>query len=142
MGVKVVSYRKNPGCLVQLLWFLFVGWWAGEVWIVAAWLLMLTVVGIPLAVKMMNKVPQVIALRGETGSLTVTTAGDGPVVAVGTPVPQHNIVLRGIYFLLVGWWLSGIWMELAYAMCMTIIGLPVGFWMFDKVPGLVSLRRS
>jgi len=128
--------------LVQLLWFLFVGWWVGEVWIVAAWLLMLTVVGIPLAVKMMNKVPQVIALRGETGSLTVTTVGDGSVVTVGTPVPQHNIVLRSIYFLLIGWWLSGIWMELAYAICLTIIGLPVGFWMFDKIPGLVSLRRS
>ena len=143
MSVKVVSVpRKNPGCLVQLLWFLFVGWWVGEVWIVAAWLLMLTVVGIPLAVKMMNKVPQVIALRGETGSLTVTTVGDGSVVTVGTPVPQHNIVLRSIYFLLIGWWLSGIWMELAYAICLTIIGLPVGFWMFDKIPGLVSLRRS
>ncbi len=142
MSVRVVNVSgKNPGCLVQLLWFLLVGWWAGELWIVVAWLLMLTVVGIPLAVKMMNKIPQVIALRGQADSVTITTAGDGSVVSVGTSVPQHNIVLRSIYFLLIGWWLSGVWMEAAYVICATIIGLPVGFWMFDKVPAIVSLRR-
>jgi hypothetical protein len=32
-------------------------------------------------------------------------------------------------------------MEVAYAACLTIIGLPIGLWMFDQVPMLVSLRR-
>jgi uncharacterized membrane protein YccF (DUF307 family) len=50
--------------------------------------------------------------------------------------------LRAIYFVLIGWWLSAVWMEMAYAICLTIIGLPIGLWMFDKVPALVSLRRS
>jgi len=141
MSTVVVSSQKNPGCLVQLLWFLFVGWWAGQVWIALAWLLMLTVVGIPLGVMMMNKVPQVIALRGQASGTTVTTVGNVTVVTAGTSVPQHNILLRAIYFLLIGLWLSAIWMELAYFACLTIIGLPIGFWMFDKVPALVSLRR-
>ncbi len=134
----VVSSQKGPGCLVQLLWFLFVGWWAGQLWIAVAWLLMLTVIGIPFAIMMMNKVPQVIALRGQTADLTITTTGSTTVVS---QVPQHNILLRAIYFLLIGWWLSAIWMELAYFACLTIIGLPLGFWMFDRVPALVSLRR-
>jgi hypothetical protein len=32
-------------------------------------------------------------------------------------------------------------MEAAYALCMSVIGLPIGFWMFDLVPAVVSLRR-
>jgi len=139
--VVINASQKNLGCLVQLLWFLFVGWWAGQLWIVLAWLLMLTVLGIPLGVMMMNKVPQVIALRGQSGGITVSTVGNVTVVSAGRSVPQHNFLIRAIYFLLLGWWLSAVWMELAYGFCLTIIGLPVGFWMFDKVPALVSLRR-
>jgi uncharacterized membrane protein YccF (DUF307 family) len=142
MSVVVSGSQKNPGCLVQLLWFVFVGWWAGQLWIALAWLLMLTVVGIPLGVMMMNKVPQVIALRRPSGGITVTRVGNVTMVTAGTSVPQHNILLRAIYFLLIGWWLSAMWIELAYLICLTIIGLPIGFWMFDKVPALVSLRRG
>ena len=142
MNTVVVSgSQKNPGCLVQLLWFVFIGWWAGQLWIAVAWLLMVTIVGIPLGVMMLNKVPQVIALRGESGGITLTTVGNGTTATAGASVPQHNIVLRALYFVLVGWWLSAVWMEVAYAICLTIIGLPIGFWMFDTVPALVSLRR-
>jgi len=141
MSTVIVTTRKDPGCLVQVLWFLLVGWWAGQLWIAVAWLLMLTIIGIPLGVMMLNKVPKVIALRGQIADLTLTTVGGVTVVATGAQVPQRNILLRAIYFLLVGWWLSAIWMELAYWACLTIIGLPIGFWMFDRVPALVSLRR-
>jgi uncharacterized membrane protein YccF (DUF307 family) len=141
MSTVVVTPQKGLGCLVQILWFLFIGWWAGQLWIAIAWLLMLTILGIPLAVMMLNKVPQVIALRSQTTGLTVTSVGGVTVVSVGAQVPQHNILLRALYFLLVGWWLSAIWMELAYFVCLTVIGLPLGFWMFDRVPALVSLRR-
>ncbi|MGD8474142.1 MAG: YccF domain-containing protein [Anaerolineae bacterium] len=137
--VFVDGSRGNPGCLVQLLWFALVGWWAGQIWIALAWLLMLTILGIPLGVVMMNQVPRVIALRGQPAGVTITSVGD---VTTVTTIPQHNILLRAVYFLLVGWWLSAIWMELAYLICVTIIGLPLGFWMFDKVPALVSLRRG
>jgi uncharacterized membrane protein YccF (DUF307 family) len=141
-SVVVKGSQQSPGCLVQLLWFAFIGWWAGQLWITVAWLLMVTIIGIPLGVMMMNKVPWVIALRGESGTVTVTTAGGVTTVRSGGSIPQHNLLLRALYFVLVGWWLSAIWMELAYLICLTIIGLPIGFWMFDKVPALVSLRRS
>ena len=135
--MSTVTVQRNPGCLIQLLWFAFIGWWAGQLWVGVAWALMLTVIGIPFAVMMLNLVPQVIALRGQR-DLTVSSIGGRPVI---TAAPQVNLFVRAIYFLLIGWWFSAIWIELAYIFCLTIIGLPVGFWMFDLVPAIVSLRR-
>ncbi len=50
MNTTIVNQQKNPGCLVQLLWFLVIGWWLGQAWIIVAWLLMLTVIFIPISV--------------------------------------------------------------------------------------------
>ena len=137
MTTTTIVEKKNPGCLVQLVWFALVGWWLGQAWVAVAWFLAATVIGLPLAVMMLNRVPEVITLRGET-ELLVRSWGGRTVV---TEVPQYNILLRALYFLVVGWWASGVWIETAYALCCTVIGLPVGFWMFDQVPAIVSLRR-
>ncbi len=140
--VVVQRSGEGPGCLVQLLWFLFIGWWVGQLWIAVAWFLMAIIIGIPLGVKMMNKVPQVIALRNPTSKeLVVSVTEAGTVVTQARDRPQHNIILRAIYFVLIGWWFSAIWIEVAYLACLTIIGLPLGFAMFDKTPAIVSLRR-
>ena len=138
---KVIVSKENPGCLVQLLWFALIGWWVGELWIAAAWFLMVTVIGAPIAVAMLNMLPQVIALRGSRSAVEVTQVGENAFVSRDVHVPQRNIVLRVAYFLLIGWWLSALWMEAAYALCLSIVGLPIGFWMFDQVPALLTLRR-
>ena len=137
---EIIVTKENPGCLVQLLWFALIGWWVGELWIAAAWFLMVTVIGAPLAITMLNMVPQVIALRGNQTAVEVSQVGN-LVVHKETHVPQRNILLRGLYFVLIGWWVSALWMEAAYALCLSIVGLPIGFWMFDQVPGLLTLRR-
>jgi uncharacterized membrane protein YccF (DUF307 family) len=136
-----IQGQRNPGCLVQLLWFALVGWWAGQVWVAIAWGLMVTIIGIPLGVAMLNRVPEVIALRNPLATATVTHVDGDTVVTRGIEVPQHNLLLRALYFLLIGWWLSALWIEFAYALCVSIIGLPIGLWMYDRVPALVSLRR-
>ncbi|MGQ9814725.1 MAG: YccF domain-containing protein [Candidatus Roseilinea sp.] len=126
-----VQYAESnrPGCLIQIIYFLFIGWWLGGAWVIVAWVLMVTIIGLPLGVAMLNNVPQVMALRGRR-ILQVSPSG------YVQPAPEVNIVLRVIYFLLIGWWLS-----LAYALCMSILGLPLGFWMFDLAPAVVSLKR-
>lgn len=141
MEKTVIVSKENPGCLVQVLWFALVGWWAGELWIAAAWILMLTVIGAPLAVGMLNMLPQVIALRGSTTAVQITRTDQFQYAVRDVRVPQRSWILRAIYFVLVGWWVSALWMEAAYALCLSIIGLPIGFWMFDRVPALVSLKR-
>jgi uncharacterized membrane protein YccF (DUF307 family) len=133
----VVVRQNRPGCLVQLLWFVLVGWWAGQLWIALAWFFAATVIGIPLAVKMFNKLPDIIALRGAE-NFTVSYYGNRMVV---NEVPQYNLLLRILWYALVGWWLTGIWVEVAYVLCLTFVLMPVGFWMFDRVPTIVSLRR-
>jgi uncharacterized membrane protein YccF (DUF307 family) len=137
----VVETQKNPGCLLQILWFLFVGIWLGQAWMVVAWFLMVTIIGIPIGVKMLNMLPKVMALREPTRRVMISTNGSGQVQRREMDVPQINIVLRAIYFILIGWWLSALWMEAAYAISLTIIGLPIGFWMFDRVPAILSLKR-
>ncbi len=137
MTTATIIAKKNPGCLVQLVWFALVGWWLGQAWIAVTWFLTATIVGMPLAVMMLNRIPEVIALRGEREYL-VRSWGTQTLV---TDMPQYNLLLRALYFLLIGWWLSALWMEAAYALCLSILGLPIGFWMFDRVPFIVSLRR-
>jgi uncharacterized membrane protein YccF (DUF307 family) len=130
-GPPTIIVRSQPGCLVQLIYFIFIGWWLGALAIALAYLLFVVVIGIPLGVKIINKIPYLMALRQTE-----------PVISVaGTSTHQHNLLIRTIWFLLVGWWLTAIWLSIAYLLACTIILMPIGFWMFDKAPALLTLRR-
>ncbi len=133
-----IEYTRNPGCLIQLLWFLLIGWWAGMAWMFIGWLLMVTIIGIPFGVWMFNQLPKVIALR-QPREMIVTQPGDRTNVV---QAPQVNIFLRIIYLIVIGWWLSAIWTIIGYLFCLTIIGLPIGLWMIDQTPSLLSLHRG
>jgi uncharacterized membrane protein YccF (DUF307 family) len=136
----VVNRRKGPGCLIQALWFIFVGWWLGIVVIVIAWLLNITIIGLPLGLSLLNNIPKVLTLReGETRISTITR-GETTVISE-IDLPQRNFFLRAAYFLLIGWWWSGIWLAIAYSFCAVVILMPVGFKMFELTPAMTTLRR-
>jgi len=140
--VTVLAKRGNPGCLIQILWFALVGWWAGQAWITAAYICMVSIIGIPLGIAMLNHLPKVMALRDPSEvAVTLSYDGGGTRVARVGSAPQHWFLVRALYFVLIGWWVTGLWMEAAYALAMTYVGLPIAFWMFDRVPGLLTLKR-
>jgi len=136
-----IKKNNNPGCLVQILWFAFIGWWLGQAWMAAAWICMVTLIGIPAGVWMLNRLPRVMALREPSTVERLTQRPDGTVKEEVIPRRQVHILVRAIYFILIGWWLTAIWLEAAYAISLTVVGLPLGFWMFDRVPALLTLKR-
>ena len=104
-------------------------------WILIAWFLNLTIIGLPLGLWMLNRVPLVLTLRTTARLQCCDDAtGDEVVVALCRACPQHSFVVRALYFVLIGWWFSLIWSVLAWLLCVTIIGLPLGVWMFNRLP--------
>jgi uncharacterized membrane protein YccF (DUF307 family) len=142
MASEYVASPRGPGCLIQLLWYLFVGWWLTQIWVAVAWVCLVSIVGIPLGIWMLNRVPLIVALRDPREvRYRVIRNSQGGWVYEETQAEQYPILIRALYFVLFGWWVSAIWMALASLVCSTIIGLPLGIWMFDLVPTLVSLQR-
>ncbi|HRW50909.1 MAG TPA: YccF domain-containing protein [Caldilinea sp.] len=127
-----VVVRSQPGCLVQLLYFVFIGWWLGGAAITLAYFLFLTILGIPLGVMILNKIPYLLALRQTEPTISY----------YGAKTTQHNMLIRAIWFFVVGIWLTAIWLFIAYGLACIIIGMPIAFWMFDKTPAILTLHRS
>lgn len=132
-NMPVVTVKRGPGCLIQILWFVFVGWWLGSLAVSVAYFLLLLIVTIPVGIAILNNIPMIMALRQPSQLISAY----GPV-----SVPQHNFLLRALWFIFVGWWLAGLALTVGYFLCMTIIGLPFGFALFDAVPAMLTLRRS
>ncbi len=105
-----------------------------------AWFLNLTIIGLPLGIYMLNRLPAVVTLRRSERQMTAATEG-AQVVVTETGLEQQPWWVRGIFFVLVGWWLSLLWIHLAYFLMLTIVGLPIAFIMFDYIAAITTLRR-
>ena len=125
---------------MTLLWFVFVGWWLSAIWIAIAWFLIALIVTMPIGLMMINVLPKIASLREPSQEFRTTI--EGTITRVEqTNLRQYPFILRAIYFLLIGWWLSGIWMSVGWVASVTIVGLPVAIWMFNRVPAITTLRR-
>ncbi|SEO57707.1 Uncharacterized membrane protein YccF, DUF307 family [Halogranum amylolyticum] len=116
--------------VIRALWFVVVGWWATPAVVNVAWSLNATIVLIPIGIKLTNLVPTVLSLK-EPRSRVAPEATRG----------QHSLLVRAVYFVLVGWWFSWLWANVAAFLAVTIVGLPVAYWMFDRLPYVTSLYR-
>jgi len=136
-----VLVQPNRPFIVRAIYFVFIGWWLTFLWINAAWVLIASVIGLPLGLWMLNRVPQVLTLKPM--AVEAEVRGYGPYAQVRTrSVRQHSWPLRLIYFLFIGWWVSLLWANIAWALCVSIIGLPVGIIMFHYLPAVTTLMRT
>lgn len=126
----------SPSFVVRAIWFVAVGWWLTGLLLSTAWAISLTVVGLPVGVKLVNYVPK---------ALTLKASGDDDVNRIevgGSSGSSPGLLVRGAYFVFVGWWASLAWTAVAYVLCLSVLGLPVGVKMFNKLPKVLSLYEE
>jgi len=132
----------GPGCLIRILYFLVIGLWLGGFVTVAAWVLIISIIGMPLGLWLLNNLPTLMTLRPQTYYAS-TTVVNGQTVYSEQRERQYPFLLRALYFLLIGWWLSALWLLGAWLLTGLSLGLglPLAFWMFDRVPAITTLAR-
>ncbi|MEM7115582.1 MAG: YccF domain-containing protein [Chloroflexota bacterium] len=125
--------------ILRVIWFFVLGWELAGLWILVAWALNATIIGLPLGLWMIDRVPQVLTLKARPGVYLVD-GKEGNREFLNAEQPPF--ILRAVYFLLIGWWFSFIWAVLAWILCATIIGLPLGVMMLNGLPAVTTLQSG
>ncbi|MBI3749240.1 MAG: YccF domain-containing protein [Chloroflexi bacterium] len=135
----MISHRDGPNLLVRAVWWLLIGWWASGIAVAIAWFALITIIGIPLGIWLINRLPSVLTLRPRTKTWTLGEDANGRKVITEAGRRQAAWYWRGHWFVLVGWWASAIWMGLAWLIQLTIVGIPIALLMFNRTPFVASL---
>ncbi len=140
-SVTMKMKENNPETpfVLRVIWFFVFGWELTGIWILVAWALNASIIGLPLGLWMIDRVPQVLTLKARPG-LMVTDMKDGR--SQFFPATNAPFLVRAAYFILFGWWFSLLWAVLAYLLCATIIGLPLGIMMLNGLPTVTTLAKS
>lgn len=136
-----VVYQRGPNLLVRVVWWLFIGWWASGIAVGVAWVALITIIGIPLGIWIINRLPSILTLRPRTRQWSLGQDEQGREVVSDRGRPQVAWSVRGLWFIVVGWWASAIWMSLAWLVQLTVIGIPISLLMFNRAPFIASLYR-
>jgi len=91
----------------------------------------LSIVGLPLGTMIFNRYGQILTLRPVHPLLTP----DGP-------SKELPIILRIIYFFVIGWWLGLLTVKVGWLLCVSVIGLPLGVALLNQVPLLMTLKQN
>jgi uncharacterized membrane protein YccF (DUF307 family) len=132
----------------------FIGFWLGLIWLEIGFALCAFIVTLPIGMMMLNRLPQIMTRKapGTSTNVNVSTINiqqpyGGSVMVQNINVnvagtQQHSFLVRALYFVCIGCWAGLIWAHLAYFCCLTIVLLPVGVMMFDRLPAVLTLRKN
>ena len=142
--VVVVNQQTGSGCLIRAVWFVFVGLWLGAILTAVGWALCVSVIGLPLGLMIFNRLPQAMTLQPSKLHTNVVVGPNGQLIIQQSRSPQHSMLIRSAYFVLIGWWFSGIWLFCAWMLAGVSFGLllPIAFAMFNVVPQITTLQRN
>jgi uncharacterized membrane protein YccF (DUF307 family) len=107
--------------LLNIIWLIFAGFWTFVGWMLAALVMFLLIITIPFGVAAVRI--GVFALW-PFGRTVIRRRDAGAASALG------NV----IWFLLAGWWLALLHLITGLALCLTIIGIPLGIGTFKLIP--------
>ena len=119
---------------VQFVYFIAIGWWVGLLASLLAYVLCLTIIGIPLGTVVFNRLPSIMFLteRGEA-------------CEYGYPhrhqIEEMPFLLRVIWFFVLGWNLGLLALMAGYLVALTIIGIPLAVYILNRVPLVMTLSR-
>src|SRR4051812_33391955 len=99
--------------LLNIVWFIFGGWISGSLWVLAAAVLAITIVGLPW-------VPAALRIARFSYFPFGKTIVDRDAGA-------SSLLLNIVWFVFAGWWLALHHIVLACALAVTIIGIPFPF---------------
>lgn len=119
---------------------MFIGWWLSGLAIVLGWFLAVTIIGLPLAFMIFNRIPAIMKLRGRTVTYEATVT-DWVTYLKGRNPNQRPLLIRAVWFVLIGWWLGAAWMIAAWFIGLPIFTLPLGIWMMNRIGGVMTLLR-
>ncbi|NGN68068.1 YccF domain-containing protein [Streptomyces sp. A7024] len=116
--------------LLNLIWFVLAGLWLAIAYVFAGLLLCVTIIGIPFGIASFRIAGYALWPFGRT---TVDRPGAGAPSLIG------NV----LWIVLAGWWLALGHIVTGIAMCVTIIGIPLGIANFKLIPvSLMPLGRE
>ena len=138
--MTLIQRSTGPNMLVRAAWFLFIGWWLSGLAITVAYVLCITIIGLPVGFMIFNRLPAIITLRPRT-ERHVTEVRDGVTYVTGGRVEQFPLWARAVYFLLIGWWVGAIYLSVAWFLCVLIITLPLGLLLINRVGAVMTLLR-
>jgi uncharacterized membrane protein YccF (DUF307 family) len=139
----IVTHRKHgPGLVTRAVWYVFVGWWLTGIAITFAAFCTLSVVLLPIAYVIVNKIPVILTLRPRSLETDATVDADGTVRITTGGARQLPFWQRALWFVFVGWWACIFAMYAAYLLCLTVVLIPVGLMVFNRIPAVLTLQRN
>lgn len=136
----VITQPRGLPFIVRTLWYLFVGWWLTALVITLGYVLIATIIGIPVAFALFNRIPQFLTLRMRTVRYGAEVRDGITYLTAGTE-RQRPWYWRTLYFLVVGWWFGLVWLVAAWLVGLLILTLPVSFLMYNRTGGVMTLQR-
>src|ERR1700722_2253716 len=122
MAARRAAGRTKPmRLLFNILWFIFGGWIAGTMWVLAGVILAISIIGLPWT-------PAAFRVAG----FAYWPFGK---VVVERDAGATSLVLNVVWLLLAGWWLALHHLVLAIGLAVTIIGIPFA-WQHLKLAAI------
>jgi len=117
----------------RFVYFIAIGWWVGLFVAFLGSVLCATIIGLPLGTMLLNRLPSLVYLR-EPGA--------------ACPYGSHRhlneelpFLLRVLWFFVIGWSLGFAFITAGYLLALTVIGIPLGIYVLNRVPLVMTLSR-